>query len=40
MDNTSIDKLSNQELLDIYKKLEEYIEFLEKEKKDESRTDN
>ncbi len=40
MDNSSIDKLSNQELLDIYKKLEEYIEFLEKEKKDESRTDN
>ena len=40
MDNSSIDKLSNQELLDIYKKLEEYIEFLEKEKKDESRADN
>ena len=40
MDNSLIDKLSNQELLDIYKKLEEYIEFLEKEKKDESRTDN
>lgn len=40
MDSSSIDKLSNQELLDIYKKLEEYIEFLEKEKKDESRTDN
>ena len=40
MDNSLIDKLSNQELLDIYKKLEEYIEFLEKEKKDESRTDS
>jgi len=40
MDNSMLDNLSNQELLDIYKKLEEYIEFLEKEKKDESRTDN
>lgn len=39
MDNGSIDKLSNQELLDLYKKLKDYIEFLEEEKKDESSTD-
>lgn len=33
MDNTKIPELTNEELIDTYQKVEEFITFLEKEKK-------
>ena len=33
MDNTKISELTNEELIDTYQKVEEFITFLEKEKK-------
>ena len=40
MDNINISELSHQELLDLYKTVKEFLEYLEKEKQNEEKQED